>query len=259
MSKVEKTAQSDRTTTEEVVEGQITRGDFGWSYHSWVVGIKDGTKTVHFWTVPYAVTVICAPHEDGHFLDWWVSAHDEDQGIPRLIVRSSSFVGSAEIEELEADILWLWEEAISSIAILSSEVVGRASLPDPLIGSHTKEKKEEVVRFHLKSHDEMWIEGGGKKRSKVLVTAGWHTLIKSFGLKQTQQLIADHEFWTEFFDQVAERKVHEDIEKPSTAHINQRLQQAKKQGLLDPATTDLERGRKPSRTRKKNTNVNGGS
>ena len=232
MVDVEKSVQIESATHAEANSEEISRGDFGVSYNSWSVQLKGGSKTVHFWTHPFAITVVSIPHRGGSLLDWWVSAAQGEMGIAELVFRSSYLVPATGLEEIEETVREFWEGSFHQVATSSSRT-GGFTVAAPMSIDYTREKKLEIVRRHMTSHDEMW-QRTGAKRTKVASTASHHRLITSFGLKQTQAVIAEHEYWAEFFSQVKEGEVLEEIEKPSTAHINQRLQQAKKMGLLTP-------------------------
>jgi len=257
MVDVEKNVQFEAADQVEAETSEIKRADFGVSYSSWSIQLKHGSKTVHFWTYPFAVTVVSTPHRGSSLFDWWVSAAEEELGIAELVFRSSYLVPATTVEEIERTIREYWEGAFHQVAASSSKE-GGFTAASSLSVDYTRSKKEEIVKFHMQSHDEMWERMGGK-RSKVATTVGYHKLIKSFGLKQTQQLIAQHEWVSDIMN---EAKAHHnrlgELQDISTAHINQRLQQAKKMGLLTPeasSTSNVSANRKMktnerSRTRK---------
>jgi hypothetical protein len=76
-------------------------------------------------------------------------------------------------------------------------------------------------------------------------TARWHLLLQSFGIKQTQQIIAEHE--ARMLSRLEGKTITVNV-----AAINQRLQLAKKQGLLSQVNADLdERGKEKQDTQDK--------
>jgi hypothetical protein len=94
----------------------------------------------------------------------------------------------------------------------------------------TRTVRERILRYHLMQHDNNWRGG---KRSKVLLTAGWHNLAKQFGINQTQQLIAQHEAALDILDVVDAVRSRVESSDLKTSHINQRLKLAKDEGLVE--------------------------
>lgn len=242
---------------EDCLEGQqeIFRGDIGTPYKDWVIRLQGGRRTIHWWSWPFVVTVVGEPKSEGYLLDWWVTAENTSTQQPVLVTRASLGINSESIEDLESNLQFLWEDSIHALAVISLENGGFGSSLNPLSLDYTKAIREEIVSNHLKTHDEMWDQVGNGKRRKVLLTAGWHNLIRQFGLKQTQQLIANHERAKAIGETLKGKE--SDWSKPSTAHINKRLYEARKQGLLSLPNAHLqERSNERQREKRKTGNEN---
>ncbi|MFY9240386.1 MAG: hypothetical protein WAO78_16215 [Roseovarius sp.] len=186
--------------------------------------------TFHFGDFPFAVSVFCQRAERGYIADFWVSGRRYQNDHPRLVMRVTTGIDEPEPKHLEGTVNLLWEHQLQEIAF-GSAMMGGISLY-----THTswltKRGRDEMISFHLDAQDRFAKEMGVTKRSKVEQTALWHNLIRSFGIKQTQQLIAQHEWVRDLAEPEISAEEFDEREKHRTSHINQRLQLARRQGLL---------------------------
>ena len=203
----------------------------------------------NFGDLPFAVTVFAFPVEQGHITNWFVSSrrhlHDPQ---PYLVMRLTFAIKETDRWILEGRINEAWEEylcdAAFGSAMVPAQLVGEWTYHDP-----TKTVNPEFLFFHLFAHDRFAELLKEPKAKKVERTAVWHVLLQSFGVKQTQQVIANYE---NTFLQLNEGNP----KLVTTGSINQRLQIAKKKGLL-PAnpTAPGERSTK-EKTQRRNTHEN---
>jgi len=185
------------------------------------------TPVFHFGDFPFAVSVFCFKQERGYIADYWISGRRYSDDEPRLVMRVTSAIN--EEKEVEAAVNHFWETQLQEMAFSSAMVGGIAAHQK---NDMTKQVREEMLSFHLHAHDRFAEAMGDRKRSKVEQTARWHNLIRSFDVKQTQKIIAGHQ-WLD--GQAEEGITPEEFEKTDrnrSAVINARLTTARKQGLL---------------------------
>ena len=186
---------------------------------------------IYFSDYPFVVTVLLHKRsEHSYLLDWWVSGTNLELEQPRLVLRLGSVVIADDLQELEEKVEMLWSENLKVIAIDSVMMGGFGAAGFHSGFDYTKQVRERIVRYHLMQHDNNWRGG---KRSKVLLTAGWHNMAKQFGINQTQQLIAQHESALGIVDLVDAVRANVDSSSLKTSHINQRLKLAKDEGLVE--------------------------
>lgn len=181
----------------------------------------------HFGDFPFALTVFCSKQEKGYIADYWISGRRYSDDEPRLVMRVTAAIN--ENEEIEGAVNSFWETQLQEMAFSSAMVGG---IPAHKEDHVTKQVRDEMLYFHLDAHDRFAQAMGDRKRSKVEQTARWHNLIRSFDVRQTQKIIAGHQ-WTA--DRAEEGMTAEEFEKRNrnrSAVINARLIAARKQGLL---------------------------
>lgn len=192
---------------------------------------EEGMHEIYFSDYPFVVTVVFHKRsEHSYLLDWWVSGTNLELEQPRLVLRLGSVVIADDLQELEEKVEMRWSENLKEMAIDSVMMGGFAALGFHSGFDYTKQVRERLVRYHLMQHDNNWRGG---KRSKVLLTAGWHNMAKQFGINQTQQLIAQHEQHLEIFELLDLSKREAENQNLKTSHINQRLKLAKDEGLVE--------------------------
>lgn len=192
---------------------------------------EEGMHEIYFSDYPFVVTVVFQKKsEHSYLLDWWVSGTNLELQQPRLVLRLGSVVIADDLQKLEEEVEMLWSENLKGLAIDSVMMGGFVASGFHSGFDHTKQVRERIVRYHLMQHDNNWRGG---KRSKVLLTAGWHNMAKQFGINQTQQLIAQHEAALDILDLVDAVRAKVDSSDLKTSHINQRLKLAKDEGLVE--------------------------
>lgn len=184
----------------------------------------------HFGDFPFAVSVFCQRIERGYIADFWISGMRYQNDHPRLVVRLVTGINEHEPKYLGGTVNQVWEQQLQEMAF-GSAMVGGIAL-DTHTSSMTKSDREGMLLFHLDAHDRFASEMGLSRRSKVEQTALWHNLIRSFGVKQTQQIIAHHEWVKDAAKPGVSAEEFDERENHRTSHINQRLQLARRQGLL---------------------------
>ena len=187
-----------------------------------------------FGDFPFAVTVFAFPVEEGHITNWFVSGRRHlHEPQPYLVMRLTFSFSEKDRWILEARIMEAWEEYFCDLAfgsaMVPAELMGEFSYHDP-----TKRLNPEFLFFHLFAHDRFAEVLRERKAKKVERTAAWHVLLQSFGVKQTQHIITKYE--NSFLNVIEGNK-----KVVTTGSINQRLQVAKKKGLLPPQPTAPEK------------------
>ncbi len=198
-----------------------------------------------FGDFPFAVTVFAFPVASGYVTDWYVSSrsHIEEQQ-PILVMKLTMPISETDRWPLEGKINEIWGQYVVDLAygaaLTGIPIVGEWSYSTPF-----RHVAKDFLSFHLLAHD-IFSEARDEPRpSKVEKTARWHLLLQSFGIKQTQQIIADHE--SKMLSRLEGKTIAVNV-----AAINQRLQLAKKQGLLSQVNADLdERGKEMQDTQDK--------
>jgi len=198
-----------------------------------------------FGDLPFAVTVFAFPVASGHVTDWYVSACSNiEDSQPMLVLKLTMPISETDRWPLEGKINEIWGQYVVdlaySAALTATPIVGDWSFSTPF-----KHVARDFLSFHLLAHD-IFSEARDQPRpSKVEKTARWHLLLQSFGIKQTQQIIAEHE--SKMLTRLEGKTIAVNV-----AAINQRLQLAKKQGLLSQVNADLdERGKEKQDTQDK--------
>jgi hypothetical protein len=198
-------------------------------YQDWQA--PEGLKEIYFADYPFVVTVAYTKWTENSYLaDWWVSGTNLELQQPRLVLRLGSVVIADDLQELQEEVEMLWSGSLRQIAIDSVMMGGFAVTGFHSGFDYTRDIRERIVRYHLMQHDNNWRGG---RRSKVLLTAGWHNMTKQFGINQTQQLIAQHEQHLDILDLLDPSKREAEDRNLKTSHINQRLKLAKDEGLVE--------------------------
>lgn len=184
-----------------------------------------GYTQFNFGDLPFAVTVFAFPTENGHVTDWYVSGRRRiDEPQTALVMKLTFSIQEHDQWILEGKINQIWDNYLLDLAIGSALVAG--SLLDDLVYlSPPLTVRSEFLTFHLFANDRFAELLREPKISKVERTARWHLLLLSFGVKQTHQFIANYE--SNFVG-----LLDGSLKRVSPASINQRLQTARKQGLL---------------------------
>lgn len=195
----------------------------------------DGIQEIYFSIFPFAVTVVLHRREFGYLTDWWVSGTSLELKQPRLVLRLGVALLAETNEELESEVKFIWLHNLRDMATDCLALEGFAATGFRSSFDYTKFSRERILRYHLLQHDKNWEEHDSlEKRSKVLLTAGWHNLAKQFGISQTQKLIATHEATLGIIDFIeALPNRGRDADELKTSHINQRLKLAKDEGLVE--------------------------
>lgn len=201
-------------------------------YRFSMTGTSEGAPEFHFGDFPFAISVFCQKTNRGHIAAYWVSGRRYQDDLPRLVLTVATGINETDSKLLEGAVNQIWEERLQEVAFASALVGGIT--PAPQIADMTKRERHEMLSFHLDAHDRFASEIGERKKSKVEQTAIWHNLIRSLGVKQTQQIIAQHEWVRDLSEPGMTAEEFENRESQRTSHINQRLQLARKQGLLIP-------------------------
>lgn len=192
---------------------------------------EEGMHEIYFSDYPFVATVLFQKKSQNSFLlDWWVSGTNLELEQPRLALRLGSIVIADSVQELEDEVELQWRHSLRDIAIDSVMEGGFTASGFASSLDTSRTVRERIVRYHLMQHDNNWRGG---KRSKVLLTAGWHNMAKQFGINQTQQLIAQHEAALDILDLVDAVRAKVDSSDLKTSHINQRLKLAKDEGLVE--------------------------
>ena len=190
-----------------------------------------GSPTFHFGDFPFAVSVFCTKQGQGYIADFWISGRKWSDDEPRLVMRVTT--GVHETKFIEAAVTALWEERLEEMAF-GSAIVGGFWAATPAIVAN-REARDEMLAFHLVAHDRFAEAMRDPKRTKVEQTAIWHNLIRSFGVKQTQKIIARHEVANDLVERGGITEEFEQIERNRILAVNARLTSARKKGLLTPA------------------------
>ena len=181
----------------------------------------------HIGDFPFAVSVFCFKQEKGYIADYWVSGRRYSDDEPRLVMRVTAAIN--EMKEVEAAVNDFWETQLQEMALGSAMVGGIAAFQKD---GMTKQLRDEMLSFHLYAHDRFFDAIGDHKKSKVEQTARWHNLIRSFDVKQTQKIIAAHQWVADLAEEGMTADEFEKRDQNRSAVINARLVTARKQGLL---------------------------
>lgn len=204
----------------------------------------------NFGDLPFAASVFVFPAERGVITDWYVSARRKiDDPQPFLVLKLTLSIQEMDQWIVEGKINQIWDNYLLDLAFGSAMVA--APLDGDFLSSNlAKQMKADFLEFHLYAHDRFEELLGETKITKVEKTARWHLLLQSFGVKQTHQIIASYEASLADPLDGSPKTVN-------TATINQRLQVARKQGLLSQPTAHLnERGNGRQKTKGKDNNEN---
>lgn len=199
------------------------------------------TPVFHFGDFPFAVSVFCFKQEKGYIADYWISGRRYLDDEPRLVMRVTSAID--EEKEIEAAVSHFWEIQLQEMAFGSAMVGGIAAHQK---NNMTKQLRDEMLSFHLLAHDRFAEAMGDRKRSRVEQTARWHNLIRSFDVKQTQKMIAGHQWVADLAEEGMTPEEFEKRDRNRSAAINARLISARKKGLLSP--TDVHRDERDTKT-----------
>ena len=201
----------------------------------------------HFGDFPFAVTVFCSKQEQGYIADYWISGRRWSDDEPHLVMRVTA--GISEMGDIEGAVNSLWDNKLQEMA-LSSAMVGGFHAANSTIDM-TRQSRDEMLGFHLDAHDRFVEAMGDEKRSRVQQTARWHNMIKSFGVKQTQNVIASHQWVNDLAEEGMTAEEFDKRDRKRSAAINARLISARKQGLLIEIPPS-ERGSSSVKRRKQN-------
>lgn len=181
----------------------------------------------NFGDLPFAVTVFAFPVEQGVITEWFVSSRKRiDNPQTALVMKLAFSISETDQWIIEGRINQIWDNYLVDLAY-DSAMVGSAEIERLSKVNINRSVYSEFLYFHLYAHDRFSELLREAKMSKVEKTANWHQLLQSFGLKQTHQLIATYENKFVLPDEGGSKDV-------STTSINQRLQVAKRRGLLIP-------------------------
>jgi len=204
----------------------------------------------NFGDFPFAVSVFAFPAESGVTTDWYVSGRRKiDEIQPSLIMKMTFSIHEQDRWIIEGMINQIWDNYFLDLAFGSAMVSG-SLLGDFVYTNPTRHVEVDFLGFHLYAHDRFADLKPGPKISKVERTARWHLLLQSFGIKQTHQIIANYE---SNFVGLADGS----LKTVNTATINQRLQLARKQGLLSqPHAHSTERSGEKQQPKEDDNNEN---
>jgi len=202
----------------------------------------------NFGDFPFAVSVFAFPAESGVTTDWYVSGRKKiDEPQPSLIMKMTFSIQEQDRWIIEGMINKIWDNYFLELAFGSAMVSG-SLLGDFVYNNPTRHVEVGFLDFHLYAHDRFADLQREPKMSKVERTARWHLLLQSFGIKQTHQIIANYE---SNFIGIADGS----LKTVNTATINQRLQLARKQGLLSqPDAQPIERSAEKQQPKEDNNN-----
>ena len=199
-------------------------------FQHWNAIDEDQMHEIYFSDYPFVTTVVFQKRDEGYLTDWWVSGTNLELKQPRLVLRLGVPLLASDLGELEEEVEALWGSSLRDLAIDSVMMGGFSASGFNSSFDYTRSVRERIVRYHLIQHDNNWR---GARRSKVLLTAGWHNMTRQFGINQTQQLIAQHEQHLEILDFLDPSKREAEHPNLKTSHINQRLKLAKDEGLVE--------------------------
>lgn len=214
---------------EAIVEHEHNLKEYKGFQH-WSAIDEDEMHEIYFSDYPFVTTVVFQKRDEGYLTDWWVSGTNLDLKQPRLVLRLGVSLIASDLGELEQEVEAVWDGNLRDLAIDSVMMGGFSASGFNSSFDYTRSVRERIVRYHLMQHDNNWR---GEKRSKVLLTAGWHNMAKQFGINQTQQLIAQHEQHLEILDVLDASRREAEHRPLKTSHINQRLKLAKDEGLVE--------------------------
>lgn len=198
--------------------------------------------------LPFAVTVFSFPAEKGVITEWFVSARRSiDDPQPFLVMKLLLRLEEEDQWIVEGRINQIWDNYLVDLALGSVEM-GSPEISKFLFFNPTRSVYSDFLYFHMSAHDQFaeWLDD--PKMSKVEKTALWHLFLQSFGIKQTHQVIANYE--NRF------QKSKEDHKQVNTLSITQRLQVAKRKGLIPAAKTSPRERSSNNKTKRRNTNEN---
>jgi hypothetical protein len=200
-------------------------------FQHWRAFDDEEMHEIYFADYPFVATVVFHENEDGYLTDWWVSGTNLELKQPRLVMRLGVAVLADDLQELQDHVEMMWLNQLREMAIDSVLMEGFSASGFNSSFDYTRWVRERIARYHLMQHDTLWK---GEKRSKILLTAGWHNLARQFGISQTQKLIASHEATLDFLDFIESLPLRgSDSDELKTSHINQRLKLAKDEGLVE--------------------------
>lgn len=183
----------------------------------------------NFGDLPFAVSVFVFPAERGVITDWYVSARRKiDDAQASLVMRLTFSIQEQDRWIVEGRINQIWDNYLLDLAFASAMVAAPLD-GEFLLSGPTRHVRADFLEFHLYAHDRFEELLGEERLTKVEKTARWHLLLQSFGVKQTHQIIANYEASLALTVDGVSKSVN-------TATINQRLQLARKQGLLSQPT-----------------------
>ncbi len=210
---------------------------------------SDSYIQYNFGDLPFAVTVFVFPAERGVITEWFVSSRrriDDPQAslVMKLLVR----LREEDQWIIEGKINQLWDNYLLDLAFESVEM-GSTEIARFANFNPSRSVYSEFLYFHLHAHDQFAELLKDPKMSKVEKTALWHLFLQSFGIKQTHQMIANYE--NRFL-----KSKEEDGKPVNTLSISQRLQIARRKGLIPTSRTTPLRERTTTTETLKRSNTN---
>ena len=189
----------------------------------------DSYSQYNFGDLPFAVTVFVFPAERGVITEWFVSSRRRiDDPQASLVMKLLFRLREEDQWIIEGKINQLWDNYLQELAFESVEM-GNTEIARFANFNPSKSVYSEFLYFHLHAHDQFAQLLKDPKMSKVEKTANWHLFLQSFGIKQTHQIIANYE--NRFL------RSKEDQKPVNTLSITQRLQIARRKGLIPAAKT----------------------
>jgi hypothetical protein len=136
----------------------------------------------------FVATVDVLKQENAFTFDWWISGTTRDDQL-RLLMRFQVSVPdlNTSFDALEVAESF-WETSLREMAWGSANGGGLPDLPSP----PSVETRREHVKIHLKEHNEVGNLDKGDSRAYTR-TLREYQLVKSFGYKSAQPLIAEFE------------------------------------------------------------------
>lgn len=176
----------------------------------------NGSHSLNWTDFPFAVSVQCLKTPHGYVADWWVSGKKWEDDKPSLMIRFRHGIETTKAD-LEANLRDLWERILREFAF-ETALVGGINTAFNEVSDLDKSQRAQLIWFHLYANDYLG-HFNLLNDSKIEKTVNMHNLLKSFGYKQPQKIIAEYESETTF-------------KEVKTTAINRRLAIAKEQGLL---------------------------
>lgn len=161
----------------------------------------------------FVATVDFLKQENAYTFDWWVSGITRNDQL-RLLIRFQVSIPdlSNNFDALEVAESF-WEKSIRELAWTSANAEGLPDLPSP----PSVETRRDHVKIHLREHAELGNLENGDTRAYTKTLRSYQ-LVKSFGYKSAQPLIAE-------------------FEKVPLTTISRRLSMARDAGLLPKLTS----------------------